>query len=96
MPRQLDQFVGGNPVFFIGVMRMRANRTLDVRKVLCDRQQPAETPHSGRDGDDAPDPGGVRSRDDAVEIFGKVRKIEVAMAIDEHGSPTVQAAVGSM
>ena len=96
MPRQLDQFIGGNTVFFIRVMRVSANRTIDVRKFLRDRQQPAETPYPRRDGDDAPDPGSVRSRDDAVEIFSEIRKIEMAMAVDEHGFPTVQTAVGSM
>ena len=38
MPRQLDQFVRGNPVLFVGVMRMGADRAIDVRKSLRDRQ----------------------------------------------------------
>ena len=96
MSRQLDQFVGRNSIFLIGVMRMGADRAIDVRKLLGDRQQPAETPHPRRDGDDAPDPGSGRSCDDGVEILGEIRKIEMAMAVDEHGVRTVQAAVGSI
>ena len=39
--------------------------------------------------------GGFGARDDAVEIVGEIREIEMAVAVDEHGDPTVQAAVGS-
>ncbi len=60
MPGQLDQFVGGNAVFLVGVMRMGADRAIDVRKSLGDGEQPAEPLHPGRDGDDAADAG--RSR----------------------------------
>ena len=30
MAGQFDQFVGGNPVFFVGVMRMRTDRAIHV------------------------------------------------------------------
>ena len=96
MVGQFDQFGRGNSVFFIGVMRMGADRAIDVGKSIGDLEQRAKPPHPRRDGDDAPDPGSVRSRDDAVEIFSEIRKIEMAMAVDEHGFPTVQTAVGSM
>ena len=95
MPRQLDQFVGRNSVFFIGVMRMGADRAIDVWKSLGDRQQPAEAPHPRRDGDDAPNAGGRSPRHDGVEVIGEIRKIEMAVAVDEHRIPTVQAADGS-
>ena len=42
-----------------------------------------------------PIPARFRARDDAVEIVGEIRKIEMAVAVDEHGYPTVQPAVGS-
>src|ERR1035437_6412879 len=84
VPRQLDQFVRGNPVFFIGVMRMRADRAINVRKSLGYRQQSAKTSDPRRDGDDAPDAGGLCPRHDGVEIIDEVRKIEMAVAVDEH------------
>ena len=45
----------GNPILFVGMMRMGADRAIDVGKPFRDRQQPAEPPHPRRDGDDAPD-----------------------------------------
>ena len=95
MLRQLDQFVRGNAVFLVGVMRMGADRAIDVRKSLGDREQPGKPPHPRRDRDDAADAGGLGARDDAVEIVGEIRKIEMAVAVDEHGVRTAQSAVGS-
>ena len=77
-------------------MRMGADRAIDVRKSLGDREQCAEPPHPRRDGDDAPDAGGRRPRHDAVEVVGKIGKIEMAMAVDEHGYQPLHAAVGSI
>ena len=42
-----------------------------------------------------PIPAAVGPRHDAVEIVGEIGKIEMAVAVDEHRDPTVQAAVGS-
>ncbi len=94
MPRQLDQFVGGY-FFLIGVVRMGADRAIDVWKPLGDRKEFAETPHPRRDGDNASDPCSRRPRHDGVEIIGEVRKIQVTVAIYQHRIPTVQAADGS-
>ena len=95
MPRQPDQFVGGHSVFLIGVVRMGADRAIDVWKPLGDRKELTEAPHPSRDGDDAPDSCSRRPGHDALEIIGEVRKIQVAVAIDQHRIPTVQAADGS-
>src|SRR3979411_1864868 len=95
MLRQFDQFVRGNSVFFIGMMRMGADRAIDVRKSLRDRQQGAETPHPRRDGDEPPNACRRSPRDDGVEIIGEIGKIEMAVAVDKHGL-TVQAADGSI
>ena len=92
---QLDQFAGGNAVFLVGVMRMGADRAIDVGKPLGDGEQPAEPLDPGRDGDDAADPRRLGARDDAVEILGEIRKVEMAVAVDEHGLQTVQSAFGS-
>ena len=92
---QFDQLAGRNAVFLIGLVRMGADRAIDVGKPLGDGQQPAEPLHPGRDGDDAADPRRLGTRDDGVEILGKIRKVEVAMAVDEHGLQTAQSGFGS-
>ena len=47
MPGQLDQLAGGNAVFLVGLMRMGADRAIDVRKSLGDLQQRAEAASPG-------------------------------------------------
>ena len=44
---------------------------------------------------EAADPRRLGARDDGVEILGKIRKVEVAVAVDEHGLQTDQSAFGS-
>ena len=70
---QLDQFVRRNAVFFVGMMRMGADRAIDVRESLGDGEQPVEPPHPGRDGDDAADAGGLGARDGGAEIVGLLK-----------------------
>ena len=95
MLRQLDQFARGNAVFLIGLMRMGADRAIDVGKPLGYGEQPVEPLDPGRDRDDAADPGRLGARNDGVEILGKIRKVEMAVAVDEHGLQTAQSAFGS-
>ena len=84
MAGQFDQFVGGNSVFFIRVVRMRTDRAIDVRKSPGDLQKRAEASHPRGDRDDTPDPGRRGPRHDRFEIGGKVGKIEMAVAVDQH------------
>jgi hypothetical protein len=86
MPGQLDQLAGGNAVFLVGMMRMGADRALDVGKSFGDVQQRGKPPDPGRNRDNAPDPGSGGATDHGVEIVGKLRKIEMAMAVDKHQS----------
>ena len=81
---QRDQFIRRNAVLFIGVMRMGADRAIDVGKALGDVEQSAEPLHPRRDRHDAADAGLRCTRDNAVEIAGKVRKIQMAVAVDQH------------
>ena len=81
---QRDQFFGRNPVFLVGLVRMGADRAIDFRIFLRDREQCIEPLHPRRDRDDTPDAGRLGPRDNAVEVVGKVREIEMAMAVDEH------------
>ena len=92
---QLDQLACRYSVFFIGLVRMGANRAINVRKPLRDLQQLAKPFHPGRDGDDATDARAFRTSDDRIEIFGEVREIEMTVAIDQHGLATAQSAFGS-
>ena len=85
MPGQFDQLARGNAVFLIGLMRMGPDRAIDIGKSPGDFQERAEPPHPGRDRDHAPDPGGGGATDQGVEIVGKIRKIEMAVAVDQHG-----------
>src|SRR5450631_3193010 len=80
MPGQCDQFVGGNSVFFIGMMRMGADRAIDDWKPLGDFKQSAKPSHPRRDGDDTSNACSRSPCHDAIEVVGKIRKIQVAMA----------------
>ena len=71
--------------FLVGVMRMRADRAVNVGKTLGDRQHIGELAHARRDRDHARDAGRSRARDNGVELVGKIRKIQMAMAVDQHG-----------
>ena len=81
---QRDQFFGWNPVFLVGLVRMGADRAIDLRIFFRDSEKRIEASHPCRDRDDTPDAGGLGPRDNAVEVVGKIRKVEMAMAIDEH------------
>jgi hypothetical protein len=95
MARQLDQLVRGNAVLFVGVMRMGANRAIDIVEPLGDCEQFAEPPDPRRDRDHASDASLCCPRHDPFEIIGEVRKVQMAMAVDQHDK-RAQAAVGSM
>ena len=56
------------------------------RKALGDGEQLGVPLHPRRDRDHAADAGRARARDDGVELVGEVRKIEMAMAVDQHRS----------
>jgi hypothetical protein len=96
MLRQRDQFVGWYPVFFVGVMRMGADRAIDVWKSFRDLEQRAKPSDPRRNGDDPSNARGSSPCDDVVEVIGEIGKIQMAVAVDEHRFPTVQVAVGSI
>src|SRR3984885_13231991 len=84
MVGQCDQLISGNAVFFVGLMRMGPDGAVDLVVFARDRKQSVNSPHPRRDRDDTPDARRLCPRDDAVEIVGKVRKVEMAMAVDKH------------
>jgi hypothetical protein len=85
-----------NTVFLVGLMRMRADGAIDLRKALGDREQRVETPHPRRNGNDTSDASGFSAGDDTFQIVGKIGKVEMAMAVDKHFLQTGQAALGSI
>jgi len=77
--------VGNRHVRFLGGMvRMRADRAIDVVETLGDGAERGEFPDLGRDRHQARDLGGAGAREHGIELGGKIGKIEVAVAVDEH------------
>ena len=87
-----DQVLDGEVELLMCVVRMRSYGAVDIGESLGDRQQAIELAHPGRDGDHAPYPGRPGALDDRVEVVGEVGKIEMAMAVDEHGHRPASAA----
>src|SRR6185437_4485905 len=85
MARALQEIVRADVEFFVRVLRMRPDRAIDFRETVRDRHQlvMAMDPRGNRD--DAADARGLCARNDRVEFAGKIWKIEMAMAVDEHG-----------
>src|SRR6266702_567213 len=84
MLRQRDQLVRRDAVLLIRVMRMGADRAIDVIIALSDREQVVQPPYPRRDRHHAADAGYTCTRHDPVEIFRKIWKIQMAVAIDQH------------
>ena len=69
---------------FMGVVRMGANRAEDIGEALGDGEELRLTSDARGNRDHALDPCGARARDHGVKLRGKIGKIEMAMAVDEH------------
>ena len=83
MRRQPDQLVGRDVELLGGVVRMRADRAIDLVMRLGDRQHAGEALHPRRDRHHAADACSDRARDHRIALLGEVREIEMAMAVDE-------------
>src|SRR5262249_13099946 len=84
MPRALGKLARGDIELLVGVMRMGPDRAEHVLEPLGDRQHLAMPAHAGRDRYNFRQTGGLRPRDDRIELGGTIRKIEMAMAVDQH------------
>ena len=84
MRRQPDQLVGGDVGLLGGIVRMRADRAIDLVMRLGDRKHAGKALHARRDRHHAADARGDRARDHRVALLGEVGKVEVAVAVDEH------------
>src|SRR5262249_49700753 len=78
-----DQLVDGDVKLLVRVMRMRANGAIDIGKALGDGEHLCVSFDARGDGQDARDSGRPRTGDDGVELAGRVRKVEMAVAVDQ-------------
>ena len=68
----------------MGIMRVRADRAENFRKLLRYGKYLWKFSHARADRDDATDAGGPRMPDNGVQLAGKIGKIQVAVAIHQH------------
>src|SRR5438105_5005464 len=66
------------------IMRMRAERAINVGKAVRYREHFGLPPNARGDRDHALDAGGAGTCHHRIELFGKIREIEMAMAVDQH------------
>ena len=85
MPRAGDQVGRRNVQFLVRIMRVCADRAIDIGKALGDRQHAGMAVDARRDRDHARNAGSASARDHGIDLRGKIRKIEMAMAVDQHG-----------
>jgi len=93
---QFDQFAGGDAVFFIRMVRMGArpsNRRWETAR--RSRANPPSRLTRVEIVTMRPMPADSARGDDGVEIFGEIGKVEMAVAIDQHGVRTAQSTLGS-
>lgn len=83
MGRHADQFLDGHVGLLARIVWVGADRAVDIVVGLGDRQHLVELAHPGRDRDHHADAGGLGARDDGVEFLGEIRKIEMAVAVDD-------------
>jgi hypothetical protein len=70
------------------MMGMGADRAEDIVMRLGDRAKRREIADFGRYAEHEPDAGRLGARQHAVEIGLKLGKIEMAVAVDQHGEMT--------
>ena len=95
MARALDQFRRADVELLVGMVRMGADRAEHLGKPLGDRQQIGLPAHPGRDRHHAADAGRPGARHHAVELVLEVGKVEMAVAVDQHGDQALALATAS-
>ena len=66
------------------IMRMSAERAVNIRKAVRYRKHFGLPPNARRDRNHTLDTGGAGARHHRIELIGKIREIEMAMAVDQH------------
>ena len=82
--RQRDQLARREFRMIGRLMRMGPDRAPDPVMRLGDRPHRRELVEAGADRQHRADPGGAGARDHRVALGGEIRKIEMAMAVDQH------------
>ena len=68
----------------LGVVRVDADRAVDVGEAPGDRAHPVELAQAGADGDHGADAGGAGAGDHVVERLAVLQVIQVTVGIDEN------------
>jgi hypothetical protein len=78
------EIAGGDVQLLMRVMRMRADRAIDVREALGDGEKIGLARHAGRDCDHARDAGGAGALDHRLTVGVELRRVQVDVAVDQH------------
>ena len=84
MARKFHDFFQRDVPLFRRMVRMGADRAVHIAMRLDDLEQIGESPHPCRDGEHEPDACTLGACQHGLALCGKVWKIEMAVAIDEH------------
>ena len=85
MAGPLNQFGDPDVALLLRVMRMRADGAEHVGESIGEGDESPLLPHARGDRHHAAYVCGRRARHDRVEILAEIRKVEMAVTIDEHG-----------
>src|SRR5262249_39958971 len=86
MTRARHEVGGGQVELLMGVVRVGADRAVDLGEAFRDGEKPVLTAHPRGDGDEAPEPGCPGPGHYGVELVREGGKIEMAVAGDQHCS----------
>lgn len=78
------QLLGGHVRFFCRMMRMSANRAVDLIMCLGDAEHLVEAVDPRGDGEHQAHPRSLRPGEHGLALRGEIREIEMAVAIDQH------------
>ena len=80
----MHEFVRGNVRLLCGVVRMGADGAVHLVERFRDFKDLRKALHTCRDRHHAADTGTESAGDNRRPLLGEIRKIEMAMAVDEH------------
>src|SRR5262245_41732760 len=84
MARTPDHLVDADVQLLMRMMRVGADRAVDIGKALGDGKHFGMPFDPRRDGDNACDAGCPRTRNHGIELAGEIGKIEMAVAVNQH------------
>src|SRR3984893_16710281 len=85
--RQREQAILRHFGFFMRMMRMCPNRAKDFLIGFGEQADRTKSFRAGRNGDHPLEPGGAGAFDHGIALGGEIRKIEMAMTVDQHARP---------